>query len=301
MVTIQLNNSQYSLLINAYKDYEVPSNGDYICFSAIYNGTRITVYRNKKDEKKATFVNGNCLEEARRFDINAAENEVKRIVKEDWLDLTNQIGSDEVGVGDLLLPMIVVAAYVDDNDTKTLIDLGIHDSKKITDKRIMELGPKLIKLFDGKFSKLTLSNAKYNEMLKKGENLNSMKARMHNQALANMLEAHKDAKHVYVDQFVNEDKYYSYLAKDAKIVDKIVFRTKGESYYPSVALASVIARYSFLLTKEKIEERYKMEIPFGAAVKADEVSKLFIKKYGKEEFKKIAKLNFKNCRDLLND
>ena len=45
-------------------------------------------------------------------------------------------------------------------DIQMLKELGVCDSKKLNDEKIMSIGPKLIKHFD--FSKLTLTNQKYN-------------------------------------------------------------------------------------------------------------------------------------------
>ena len=49
---------------------------------------------------------------------------------------------------------------------------------------------------------------------------------------------------------------------------------------------------------EALNKKYKMEIPFGASSFVDEFSKKFIKKYGNDEFNKIAKLNFKNINKI---
>ena len=74
----------------------------------------------------------------------------------------------------------------------------------------------------------------------------------------------------------------------------ISFKTKGESLFPSVALASVIARYSFLLEKEKLEKKYGLEFPCGAGKKVDEFKKILLGKVGQEEYDKLVKKNFKN-------
>ena len=195
--------------------------------------------------------------------------------------------------------MIVVAAFVKESDIKKLIELGIHDSKKMTDKKILEVGPEIVKQF--KFSKLTLSNEKYNEMLDKGENLNSMKAKMHNRALLNMHKEYIDVLNIFVDQFVAEKTYYKYLndANEEQVKD-IIFRTKGESYFPCVALASVIARYSYLKEMERLSEKYGMDFPFGASKKVTEFAKRFLEKYGEEELYKVAKKNFANYSEVTN-
>ncbi len=297
MISSKINIGTYLKIKDTYQDYICDTNKDYVILSIKYKSTAIDVYQNKKGEYKLV-INGPL--ENKIADEVSIENSLikKEKITKNWIDLNKQIGSDEVGVGDLFLPMIVVAAYVSETDIEELKKLGVDDSKKLSDEKIKKLGPTLVLKFD--FSKLTLSNEKYNEMILKGENLNSLKARMHNQALYNMYKKHSETNHIYIDQFVNEDKYFEYLKKDKNIVDNIILKTKGESYYPSVALASIIARYSFLLEKEKLEKKYKIEFPLGAGKKADEFLKLMIEKYSFETIKKIAKLNFKNIRDLNN-
>ena len=84
-----------------------------------------------------------------------------------------------------------------------------------------------------------------------------------------------------------------------EIISDVTFHTKGESYFPSVALASVIARYCFLKEKEILEAKYGMEIPFGASKKVNEFAINFVKKYSLDELKKISKNNFKNLQDII--
>lgn len=285
-----------------YQDYLIENNGEYVFFSACKDGVIITGYDSKKENKKITFVGEGAIEEAR---VWANEEELilpkeKEMLQEKWLCLESQIGSDEVGVGDFLLPMIVVAAYVNERDISLLKKLGVHDSKKLTDKKIMEIGPSLVERF--KYSKLTLSNGKYNEMILKNENLNSLKAKMHNRVLKNLHNDYPEVVNIFVDEFVNEDKYYKYLNdENEEQVKGVTFRTKGETYYPCVALASIIARYAFLNEKKKLENHYQMSFPFGASKTADTFAQEFIKKYGVNEFDKIAKKNFKNYKTSLKE
>ena len=297
-VTITVPSTLVEVMRDYYKDSLVNSQGEYVDFQANLNGIIITAYLSKKENRKVTFFGDNALLEAKVWDPEVEIKEKKETVKEGWLFFGDQIGSDEVGVGDFLGPMIVVAAFVKESDINKLISLGIHDSKKMTDKKILEAGPEIVKQF--KFSKLTLSNEKYNEMLDKGENLNSMKAKMHNRALLNMHKEYIDVLNIFVDQFVAEKTYYKYL-NDAneEQVKNITFKTKGESYFPCVALASVIARYSYLKEMERLSEKYEMEFPFGASKKVTEFAKKFLEKYGEEELYKVAKKNFANYNEVL--
>lgn len=298
-ITITVPSTLVEVMKEYYSDCLENSQGEYVDFQARKNDVIITAYLSKKENKKVTFFGENALEEARVWNPEIEKQEKKETVKEGWLYFGDQIGSDEVGVGDFLGPMIVVAAFVSERDIKKLIELGIHDSKKMTDKKILEVGPEIVKQF--KFSKLTLSNEKYNEMLDKGENLNSMKAKMHNRALLNMHKDYIDVLNIFVDQFVAEKTYYKYLNDtNEEQVKDITFKTKGESYFPCVALASVIARYSYLKEMEKLSEKYGMDFPFGASKKVTEFAKRFLDKYGEEELYKVSKKNFANYSEVTN-
>ena len=297
IVSIPVTTDEADAVIAYYSEYQRLNDGEYIVFEALYSGIVITLYRDKKDKRKVVFSGPGALQEAKKWHPEAETKEHKE-TPNGWLCTDNQIGSDEVGVGDFLLPVVVVAAFVRGRDLKQLESFGVKDSKKLTDEKIREIAPQLLKKFF--VSKLTLPNEHYNELIEKGENLNSIKAKMHNRALLNMFKKFPDTKNIFVDQFVAESKYFGYLndPNEQKVLN-IVFKTKGESYYPCVALASVIARYAFLLEKDAIEAQYKMKFPFGASSKVNEFAKKFIDKYGIEEFDKIAKKHFANYKEIM--
>ena len=300
VVSITVDVEKATEMMDFYRAYQKVNDGEYIIFQAYYSGTTITIYQDKKFKHKVVFMGEDALVEAKNWDPNAEYKEKSVTQPQGWLCVENQIGSDEVGVGDFLLPIIVVAAFVRGRDLKMLEEFGVKDSKKLTDEKIREIAPLLLKKFF--VSRLTLSNEKYNELIAKGENLNSIKAKMHNRALLNMFKKFPDTRNIFVDQFVAESKYFAYLndPNEQKVIN-IVFKTKGESYYPCVALASVIARYAFLLERDELNKKYKTNVPFGASSKVNDFAKKFVAKYGVDELNKIAKINFANYREILND
>ena len=50
-----------------------------------------------------------------------------------------------------------------------------------------------------------------------------------------------------------------------------------------------------------MSEKYGVTILKGASDKVDELGKQIVKKYGKQELNKIAKINFKNTEKILNN
>lgn len=278
---------------NFYEDYKVPNDGDYICFFAKVDNLTITIYESKKGYK-VVFTEKNALYEAKIFNPDAEISESKSERKIDFIDLNNQCGSDEVGFGDFFGPLVVVGVYFDSSLTKKLD--SIKDSKKLTDEFILSFVPTIIK--NVTFSKLTVHNEKYNSLIKKGYNMNQIKAMLHNRVLLNLQKRKPDCKTFYIDQFCDEKLYYNYLKNEKEIVRNITFKTKGESYYPSVALASMIARYCFLQEMDVLSKKYNMNFPKGASKTVDEFATVFIQKYSLEELKKVCKTNFTNFSKL---
>lgn len=278
---------------NFYEDYKVPNDGDYICFFAKVDNLAITIYESKKGYK-VVFTGKNALYEAKIFNPDAEISESKSERKIDFIDLNNQCGSDEVGFGDFFGPLVVVGVYFDSSLTKKLD--SIKDSKKLTDEFILSFVPTIIK--NVTFSKLTVHNEKYNSLIKKGYNMNQIKAMLHNRVLLNLQKRKPDCKTFYIDQFCDEKLYYKYLKNEKEIVRNITFKTKGESYYPSVALASMIARYCFLQEMDVLSKKYNMNFPKGASKTVDEFATVFIQKYSLEELKKVCKINFTNFSKL---
>ena len=279
-------------IISFYNDKQVENNGEYVVFAAKDNNTNIFIYESKKGFK-VSFQGENALYEASIFFPDATINEKKEKVKTEFLDFSSQIGSDEVGTGDVFGPLVVTACYFDES-TLNNSDFKIDDSKKLTDEYILKVVPKIIKELT--ISKFTLIPEKYNALINKGYSMNAIKAILHNFALLSLSKKVK-YKNAYVDQFCEEPIYYNYLRNEENVLNNITFMTKGESRFPSIALASMISRYSFLMSIEELNNKYDFIFPLGAGKKVDEAIDKFIEKYGFNKLNEVAKCNFKNIKE----
>ena len=213
-----------------------------------------------------------------------------------YLKHISSVGSDEVGTGDYFGPIIVTAAYVSKDNIALMQDLGVKDSKKIPDDKIISIAPKIMESIP--YITYMLSNEKYNALQDK--NMNKIKAILHNKVLSQIMkqESVKPEK-IVMDQFVYPQKYYEHI-KDAKEkVNNIFFLTKAETYSYSVAAASIISRYLFLKEMKKISAEVGYVIPLGAGLDVDEFAKKLVNEKGNDILNHIAKTNFKNTKKIL--
>lgn len=228
--------------------------------------------------------------------IKGSENKKKKEIDKTDYHNVSSIGSDEVGTGDFFGPLVVTATYVSTNNIKFLEELGVKDSKKMSDETILKVVPKIIEKIP--YETKILSNEEYNNMYSDKINMNTFKALMHNEVLYKLEKKYKNYDYIIVDQFVNPKKYYEYLKEEENVIKNITFMTKAEDKNLAVACGSLISRYTFLLELDKLGEKYDMFLPKGASNLVDEFGANFVKKYGFEELKKVAKMNFKNVEKI---
>ena len=296
-VTLELNKEQMDIVLDFYEDFYIENNNPHAIARAKIDYCVITFFKSGK----VVFQGENASYEASIWqDLSSRNNnnDQENTIPSSYI-ITTHGGSDEVGTGDYFGPISVAATYVNNEDIKYLIELGVKDSKKLSDDKILEIAPKIISKI--KYVQLCVDNNKYNELVTKGFNMNKIKAYLHNQALILLIRKNNLVNpRIIVDQFAEKDLYYSYLNGVNEVYRNIEFMTKAESISTAVAAASIIARYSFLKHWELIEKHYNITIPKGAGAAVDTFGQLFIKIHGIDEFKKICKYNFKNTEKILN-
>lgn len=277
----------------------------YDFFSTNYQGVHIHACKNKKEIYSITFSgeDDKVMILSHYFSTDISVKEVSKQEKQDkifdcWEDLGPQIGSDEVGKGDFFGPLVVVASYVDKKDIPYLERLKINDSKKMKDDYILDIGEDLKKHIKNYI--IMISADKLSKLHDKNFNIDKVLSLSHNLAHKGLKEKYDipDFVITYVDEFLSLKNYQKYVLDDL-IKNPLYFRTKGETYYPSVAVSSVIARYTFLKEWKKMEEIFHTTIPKGASGVVDNV-------YGKirnqtSEVDKYVKRFFNNYKKRNSD
>jgi ribonuclease HIII len=288
----------YQDMVTGKPPYSIFQVKQYDCVITLYESGKVMFQGIGADIEASFWTEQERIINNRNIDEEAKQKEDKENNKQYYY--YDAIGSDEVGTGDYFGPIIVTATLVDKSTRKLLEDLKIMDSKKMTDDKIRRDAPILMKKLP--YVTFTLSNSKFNELTKKGFNMNKIKAILHNKVLYELSNKGFAYHKIIVDQFTSPRSYFSYLKQEGitEKVTKITFLTKGESKHLSVAAASVISRYLFLQEMDKLSEKYGVTILKGASDKVDEIGKQIVKKYGKEELYKITKINFKNTEKILN-
>lgn len=306
-ITLKVSENTKQKMIEYFEDKKRPKTPDYAIFQADEADTVVTLYNSGKVvfQGRSADIDANMWKEMERHlnptkkvEMTNSEDKKKKEKVKEFVDpkiyYANTIGSDEVGTGDYFGPIVVTATYITKDDIPFLEELGVKDSKKLTDDKILEIVPKIIKKIP--YECIILSNKEYNENYNADMNMNKVKAVLHNKVLSKMVNKYQ-ANYVVVDQFANPYVYYNYL-KGTNYVRNITFITKAEDKCLSVACASLISRFVFLKEFDKLGENLGVFLIKGASDKVDELGLRIVNKFGFDKLTDIAKLNFKNTEKI---
>ena len=297
-VVIKVNDEIKQKMIEYYKDKVRDKVIPYVVFQAQEEDTVITLYES-----------GKCMFQGTSADVDAAmwgvalentkEKQEENKKKDKIYYNCSAIGSDEVGTGDYFGPIVVTACFVPKSEIEYLEKLGVGDSKKIDDSKILKIAPEIAKKI--KYKSIILNNKEYNEKYNKDINMNKIKAILHNRVLYELVHSEKlDYDYIIVDEFARENRYYEYI-KDQPVIQKgITFLTKAEDKNLAVACGSIISRYLFLKEFDKLSDSIHIPLPKGAGKDVDTIGEEVVEKYGEDKLKEIAKINFKNTDRILH-
>ena len=303
-IVFKISNNLKQELIDFYQDrfcdkkppYSIFQVKDFDCVTTLYESGKIMFQGFAADIEASYWFERERILNNRNIKSEVDKDKQKKDDKKKELNDTtfkyiSTIGSDEVGTGDYFGPIVVTASYVDIKNKFKLEELGIKDSKKITDDKILEIAPKLIKEIP--HVTFILTNKDYND---KGiTNMNKIKAILHNKVLYNLVNKDNyNYEKIVVDQFALPYKYFEHIKDIPNKITNITFTTHAEDKCLSVAVSSIISRYIFLKEMDKLSDELGIPLLKGANENVDKQGIDIVKKYGFDKLKYIAKLNFKN-------
>jgi ribonuclease HIII len=199
-----------------------------------------------------------------------------------------RIGIDESGKGDYFGPLVIAAVFVDPSGETDLALMGVRDSKKISDGRILEMASDIRQTC--RHSIVAIGPRRYNELYAKINNLNRLLAWGHARALENLLEQ-VDCALAISDQFGDQQLIVNALQAKGKMI-RLVQHPKAEADL-AVAAASILARAEFLHRLQRLSHEVGTTLPKGASPAVELAARMVMKKHGGERLGSVAKLHFK--------
>lgn len=252
-----LSENEIADLVSSNKKYLAKSNNKYL------------KYLIKKPDVTIEIYTTNTVVYRYKNNLTTKKNNLTKSasVQQQKILFSNQIGSDETGTGDLFGPVIFAAAYINDDIIKKLEDTTsyalINDSKKISDETIIKIVKEINDIVP--HVKYIIDPEKFNEINDKF-NMNEIKTIGHLAVLNKIYE--QQPNQVYVDAFCSLKNWKDYIArhnlKQSFTFEELIFETKAESKYASVALASIFARYHLIEWFDDAEKELGCKIPKGA-------------------------------------
>ena len=310
-IVYKISDNTKEEMIKYYENKKRDKTPPYAIFQAEEDGTIITLYESGKvmfqgisadidanmwRDMEAHLNNGNLPIENKKKE-KKEKNEKELYEERKKYFYINSIGSDEVGTGDYFGPVVVTASFVKKDDIEFLTELGVRDSKKLTDDKILKIVPEIIKKIP--YETIVYSNKEYNS--KKEFNMNKVKAILHNKAILSLMKKDNyNYDKVIIDQFCYPRNYFGYLKESNNVFRRITFTTKAEDKCLSVACSSLISRYVFIKEMDKMSKMIGKKIPLGAGVSVDNFGRQLVKEKGKDILEDISKINFKNTEKILN-
>jgi ribonuclease HIII len=208
-------------------------------------------------------------------------------------------GVDESGKGDYFGPLVSAAVVVDPHVAAQLAELGVQDSKRLSDGRVARLAPEVRRLTRHALTVVAPPryNTLYAEFRREGKRLNQLLAWAHVRSVSDLLEQGAEPAYAIVDQFA-----------DARVVERAAeTRARGLRIvqFPraeadvAVAAASVLARKAFLDWLAQASERVGVTLPKGASAQVVEAAREVVARHGADALASVAKLHFATTGKVL--
>jgi ribonuclease HIII len=210
------------------------------------------------------------------------------------------IGTDESGKGDFFGPLVCAGVYVDAGSAEVLQDMGVRDSKRLSDRRCRELAEGIQATCREQYSVVEISPSRYNDLYeqfrREGKNLNTLLAWAHARVLENLL-SRVTCTRAITDQFADPRFVQSKLQERGQKIELI--QMPRAEVHIAVAAASVLARARFLERLEQLSTQFGMTLPKGASQTVVLAGQAVVKQFGAVALRQVAKLHFKTTAEVL--
>lgn len=221
------------------------------------------------------------------------------------LDLPDlpRIGTDEAGKGDYFGPLVSAAVFLTPELATQLRDLGVRDSKRMTDKSVRSMAARLRRLLDGRYAVTAIRPKRYNELYREmraeGKNLNTLLAWGHARSIEDLLGKGVRPAFAVVDQFADARYIEQKILADTRQSGLEIKQFPKAEADIAVAAASILARDRFLEWLEQESARLGVRLPKGASQQVVDTARQIVERYGRERLGEVAKLSFKTTQKVL--
>lgn len=290
-LTLSLSTAEIEKLSRQLSNYKIKNTHPSAYFTAKIDGHSVIIYHSRK-----LVIQGKAADQvANHLGLLTASD-----IPPDKGQQLPLIGTDEVGNGSYFGGVAVVASFVTPEQHSFLKELGVGDSKTLTDQKIRQMAPVLKKAIPHKA--LLLSPKKYNDVVgdHKPYNAVSVKVALHNQAIYLLLSEGNTPERIVIDAFTSSKNYQNYVQKEKNQVNfPIDLIQKAEHQFLAVAVSSIIARAMFLDNLDYLSQEIGYKLPSGAGVNSDIIASQILKTKGMASLETVAKLHFANTKKAL--
>ena len=209
--------------------------------------------------------------------------------------MTKIIGIDDAGRGPVLGPMILAGTLIEEEDNKTLKELGAKDSKLLTPKRRREIKEQIVSQF-----KYHIEQSEPIE-IDNSDNLNYLEAIKAAKIVNKLTEDLNEPVNVIIDcPSVNLESWSNDVQKLLKKPEIISLSCehKADANHPSVSAGSIIAK------ERREDEIYKLKrelgVDFGSGYPADPKTKEFIaENFDNPKYKSLIRFSWNTVKKLV--
>jgi ribonuclease HIII len=211
--------------------------------------------------------------------------------------ISKWIGTDESGKGDYFGPLVIAGVLLTSETRKGLIALGVKDSKRLSNRSIDTLAPRIKDLCP--HSIIVISSSLYNrayETLRGYGKLSRILAWGHTHAIKKILDK-EECHYAIVDQFARK------IFMEKALMNKGIHIALEQRFHAenniAVAAASILAHNAYKEALATLSIEHLIILPPGASDKVIDTGRQFVLRYGVDKLKEVAKFHFATTHSIL--